>query len=147
MDGSNKKTLRLANKYLSSLTTPFLFSNIVLRYSALRPDTLSTQLEALASSTSPASTYAQSLEIRGFSPDSVLARKSRSVSVERGRSRASRSRSRGPLADTHEVNRAIRYFLRRAVSNLKGLREVWYVASRIESVTVDQCSIPGGISA
>ncbi|KAF8194971.1 hypothetical protein BJ912DRAFT_876190 [Pholiota molesta] len=124
LEGTYKKTLRLTCTQLNAIVEHQLFANIVIKYSNYQPDLICAQLEALAERTTTARRHARSLEIRGFSPDSHLGARSRSRSVER--SRGSRSRSRGPLAEAHQSNRGILTYLGQAISSLSKVQEVWW---------------------
>ncbi|KAF9038046.1 hypothetical protein BJ165DRAFT_1531939 [Panaeolus papilionaceus] len=123
---AHKKPLRLVCHDLDGIVARQLFSRIVLKYSNYQPDLLPAQLEALATRSTPIRKYVRSLEIRGFSPDSHLGVRSRSRSMERNTSRGSRSRSRGPLAEEHIVNRGLLAHLGLAICSLTKVESVWW---------------------
>ncbi|PPR06066.1 hypothetical protein CVT24_004224 [Panaeolus cyanescens] len=122
---AHKKPLRLVCHDLDGIVSRQLFSRIVLKYSNYQPDLLPAQLEALATRSTSIRKYVRSLEIRGFSPDSHLGVRSRSRSMERN-SRGSRSRSRGPLAEEHVVNRGLLAHLGLAICSLTKVESVWW---------------------
>ncbi|KAJ3490893.1 hypothetical protein NLJ89_g11392 [Agrocybe chaxingu] len=124
LDGAHKKIARSVCKELNETVERQIFANIVIKYSNYLPELICEQLEALATRTTNARKYAQSLEIRGFSPDAHLGARSRSRSIERNRN--SRSRSRGPLAETHVVNRGLLAHLGQAICSLRKLKSVWW---------------------